>query len=313
MAEPNKSMDDAFDWGPGGPKPLGGLPPEKEERKPQGGPDDSAYGITEVLGPPRAKPQVPPRAAAIEIRGLHHVLGGRGGTDGQFTLQIDNLSVPRGCFCSITGPNGCGKTTLLTIMGLLQKPTKVQEFTIRTGPALNPAEHQIGRLWQSRKGRGTIQWLRRSELGFVLQSGGLLESLTAYENIDFVLRANGRDAVRSRNRIDEICQRLNFRDAWKARTPMHLSGGQQQITALARAIAHDPSLVLVDEPTASLHPDWARNTLTLLKQMQQRRGADLTVIMVSHDAALAAEFGTYHVKMQVDLKRMCGYVNAASG
>jgi putative ABC transport system ATP-binding protein len=263
----------------------------------------------------RSQPEAPAqeRVAAIEIRGLNHVLGGHGGAEGQFTLQIAELRIPKGCFCSITGPNGCGKTTLLTIMGLLQKPTEVQDFTLRIGTEAHLDDYRVGELWQSRAGRRTIQWLRRSELGFVLQSGGLLESLTAYENMDFVLRANGRNAKESRRRIDEICGRLHFEDEWKPRTPTRLSGGQQQITALARAIAHDPSLVLVDEPTASLHPDWARNTLTLLKQMQQQRGSDLTVIMVSHDAALAEEFGTYHVRMQVDLQRMCGYVDTTAG
>jgi putative ABC transport system ATP-binding protein len=195
-------------------------------------------------------------------------------------------------------------------MGLLQKPTQVQNLIIRVGQEHDLTEFRIGQLWQERKGRREIQRLRRNEFGFVLQSGGLLESLTAYENIDFVLRANEHSSKNSKQRIDEICRQLNFVDAWKKRTPMQLSGGQQQITALARSIAHNPSIVLVDEPTASLHPDWARNTLTLLKLMQQQRGADMTVIMVSHDTALANEFGTYHVKMKLDTKRMCGYVDS---
>jgi putative ABC transport system ATP-binding protein len=273
-------------------------------------PDKSTYGITEALGASQVVSKAPQRTAAIEIRGLDHRLSGYGGSDIQFRLQIDELCVPRGCFCSITGSNGCGKTTLLTIMGLLQKPTEVQDFIMRVGPEKELTEFRIEQLWKNRKGRRKLQRLRRRELGFVLQSGGLLESLKACENIEFVLRANGWDPAESRQKIDTLCKRLEFNDKWKQRVPVHLSGGQQQITALARSIVHSPSLVLVDEPTASLNIKWARNTLTLLKQMQQKRGSDLTVVMVSHDTRLADEFGTYHVKMDVDFKEMRGYVDS---
>ncbi|MFB0520838.1 MAG: ABC transporter ATP-binding protein [Desulfatiglandales bacterium] len=277
-------------------------------------PDDSMYGLEDVLDwsqPGQSSSQPEP---SIEIYGLDHVLTRRIGRKvSRFTLKVKKLVIPRGTFCCITGDNGCGKTTLLTIMGLLQRPSHVDRFVLHAGRGTKLQGFSIGELWNTRHGRRSIQLLRRRELGFVLQSGGLLESLTAAENIEFVLRANGYKRMESRERIAKVCQPLGLTDKLRKSIPRCLSGGEQQIAALARSVAHHPSLILVDEPTASLHSKRANKTLTLLKQMQDQRGTDLTVVMVTHDQALAKKFGTFYVRLKADLDRNEGSVESIEG
>jgi putative ABC transport system ATP-binding protein len=188
--------------------------------------------------------------------------------DGGRINAVDDVSfqVHTGEFVALVGPSGSGKTTLLSILAALLKPS--------SGNVLIDG-HDLGRM--SEKERVV---LRRSRIGFTFQSNNLLPYLTAQENVEFMLRLNGRNGRLGRARSVELLGRLGLGDRLH-NLPAQMSGGQQQRVAIARALIHDPAVVLADEPTASLDTERAFQvveTFARLIHENERAG-----IMVTHD------------------------------
>jgi ABC-type lipoprotein export system ATPase subunit len=233
----------------------------------------------------------------LEIDGLEHALRDIESGD-TFTVIADRLlTFHAGCFTTILGPSGCGKTTLLTLLGLLRKPSHPKEIklfrmTKRNGETVNLAD-----LWQCGDEQ-TIEQLRRQSIGFALQSGELLPFLTVSENIAVPLRLNGVSKTDSSKRVAKLLQAFGLAETEKKERIANarvnkLSGGEFQRVVLARAIAHSPEIVFVDEPTSALNRELARNAL---KQLQHLTSS--AIVMITHDTELAQEFSNQIIEME---------------
>jgi putative ABC transport system ATP-binding protein len=254
----------------------------------------------------------------LEILGLEHRLRDPDSGD-EFTVLVERpLRIARGSLVALVGPSGCGKTTLLTILGLLRAPSQPERldyFRIHTRSEKGETSTtDLKETW--RKGRQrVVERLRRRHVGFALQSGELLPSLTVRENIAVPLWLNGVQGGACRRRIEELLDAFRLRRggpggesalAW-ARVNK-LSGGEFQRVALARAIAHRPSLVFVDEPTAALNRELAWEALEQLRRVQLGLQAHGATVMITHDEELAAAFADVIVRMAPVRGRPAGEV-----
>jgi putative ABC transport system ATP-binding protein len=175
-----------------------------------------------------------------------------------------SFTVDGGTSVAITGPSGGGKSTLLGVIGGLAQPTL---GTVRIGDA------EISEL--SERDRSDF---RRSHIGFVYQADNLLPFLTLLENVGLQLSLNGQSSGTGRSLA--VLAELGLAGL-AYRLPDHLSGGQRQRAAVARAIAHQPKIILADEPTGALDTANSAGVIDLLLAMQREIGA--TLIMVTHD------------------------------
>jgi ABC-type lipoprotein export system ATPase subunit len=179
------------------------------------------------------------------------------------------LEIVAGGSVAITGPSGCGKSTLLGLIGGLDVPTAGR---VRVGPA-----------WLSDLAERERARVRQEELGFVFQSDNLLPFLTAAENVSLQLALRSGDADGAR--AADLLGRLGLAEHVD-KLPDQLSGGQRQRVAVARALVHEPGVILADEPTGSLDAENAAGILELLLDFQQARTA--TLVVVTHDHGVAA-------------------------
>src|SRR5512138_344117 len=201
---------------------------------------------------------------ALEVRDLVKTFS----LDGATIKAVDNVSfqVESGEFVALVGPSGSGKTTMLSILAALLSPT--------SGQVLVDGQ-DLARMHEKQRVK-----LRREKIGFTFQSNNLIPFLTAQENVEFMLRLNGKADKSGRTRSEEILARLGLSDRLH-NLPAQLSGGQQQRVAIARALIHNPAVVLADEPTASLDTERAYQvveTFAHLIHENNRAG-----IMVTHD------------------------------
>lgn len=268
------------------------------------------------------------RPTILEIRGLKQVLRDPGSGE-TFTVLVETpLVISAGSFVALLGPSGCGKTTLLSVLGLLRAPTSpesLESFIMRSQrPDGTWETHDLRTIWLGRK-RSRIERLRREHIGFALQSGELLSSLTVAENISVPLRLNGISKAATNHRVQELLHgfALKSRDdnssgAHKSTRTLaaqrinRLSGGEYQRVALARAIAHQPTLLFVDEPTSALNRELAFGALSQLRDLQCGENAQGAVIMITHDEELAAMFADTIVRMEPRRGTSIGEVVAVS-
>ncbi len=226
----------------------------------------------------------------------------------QFTVRVkQKVRIESGDFVALTGPSGCGKTTLLTLLGLLRSPSHPKELShfrlTSRGPKGEWVTHDLKSIWIKRQ-YTKIEQLRRSSVGFALQTGELLPSLTVRENIAAPLRLNGLFGNACWDRVNELLSAFGLaqdrqgqpsRQAWSRVNK--LSGGEYQRVALARAIAHKPSLVFVDEPTSALNRELAWGALEQFRLLQSQPNHHGATIMITHDEELAKSFSTQIIRM----------------
>lgn len=192
---------------------------------------------------------------------------GRGSRQEVVALRGVNLKVETGRFIALKGRSGSGKTTLLNCIGGLDRPTKGTVFVFgQEISTLN--DKQLTRL-------------RRDRIGFIFQSFGLSPTLSAYENVELILRIAGLGRE-ERQRRALYCLELVGLKKWKDHRPDELSGGQQQRVAVARSLANRPQLILADEPTAELDSKTADEILRLFRRIADEE--QLTFLISSHDA-----------------------------
>ncbi len=187
--------------------------------------------------------------------------------DGTRINAVDHLSfqIHSGEFVALVGPSGSGKTTLLSILAALLTPS--------SGEVLIDG-HELSGMDERQRVR-----LRRSRIGFTFQTNNLIPYLTAQENVELMLRLNGRLDKVGRLRAEELLARLGLEQRLSS-LPAQLSGGQQQRVAIARALIHHPAVVLADEPTASLDTERALQVVqTFATLIHENRRAG---IMVTH-------------------------------
>ena len=187
-----------------------------------------------------------------------------------YVLRRVNIDIRQGEFVSIMGPSGAGKSTLLHLLGM-HDSAWTGEYTF-----LENAVHKLGK-----KERAD---LRNRNIGFVFQSYHLLDNLTVYENL--VMPLTYRDIKRS-ERESIVCDILDrFQIVGKRNLyPTQLSGGQQQLVGVARAVVANPKIILADEPTGNLHSDQGREIMELFKRLNE---AGTTIVQVTHSEVNAA-------------------------
>ena len=181
---------------------------------------------------------------------------------------IKNVSVDikHGEFLSLAGPSGSGKTTLLNLLGLIEK-SKQGEILFGT--------NQIEKCDEK-----ALNQIRRFEIGFIFQNFHLIDSLDAYENVEYFLL---RQKISKELRQERVKKALSAVGLWEQRhqRPLELSGGQKQRVAIARAIAKQPKVIIGDEPTTSLDQKTGLEIMNLLKELNKNEG--VTIILASHD------------------------------
>jgi lipoprotein-releasing system ATP-binding protein len=182
-----------------------------------------------------------------------------------------DLSLQQGEFAALIGPSGGGKSTLLNLIGLLDRPTAGRLFV--TG-------REAGVL-----GDTALTLLRGRNIGFVFQYHYLLPAFTAVENVMMpILAARGRPDDAMRKRAEMLLDKVGL-TPWRDHMANDLSGGQQQRVAVARALAMDPALVLADEPTGNLDTKSADGVFDVLREVNESSGT--TFLIVTHDPRLA--------------------------
>jgi lipoprotein-releasing system ATP-binding protein len=206
--------------------------------------------------------------AFVRCRGI--VKGYGGGARRVEVLRGLDLDVRRGEMVSVVGASGVGKTTLLHLLALLDRP--------------EAGSYQVeGEDLLALDGEGT-DGFRRRRLGYVFQNYRLLPEFSALENVALPLRIRGEAATASERRARQTLGELGLQDRLHHR-PAELSGGEQQRTAVARALVNDPDLLLADEPTGNLDARNGERLMDLLCEVRRRRG--LTVLLASHNERLA--------------------------
>jgi lipoprotein-releasing system ATP-binding protein len=207
--------------------------------------------------------------AVLEARGLRKVFRGGGDSVVEVLTGVD-FSVRRGDVAAIVGASGAGKSTLLHLLGALDEPT-AGEIRLDGVPyhTLNPEERDR---------------LRNKHVGFVFQFHHLLREFSALENVMMPLLIGGWEEARARSRAEELLAAVDLAGRMSHR-PAELSGGEQQRCAVARAIVHDPKVVLADEPSGNLD---FQNSLRLHDLLfTLARELETALVLVTHDRALA--------------------------
>ena len=204
----------------------------------------------------------------IQLRGLEKAYD-QGGSK-FFVLRRINLDILAGEFVTIMGPSGAGKSTLLSIIGMLDGAWSGEYYF------LDQPVHKLNVKQRNE--------LHKRNIGFVFQSYHLIDNLTVFENLDIPLSYKN---VPHKERTSLVCDSLDrFQIVGKKDLfPSQLSGGQQQLVAVARAIIAKPKLLLADEPTGNLHTDQGREIMELFKKLNQE---GTTIVQVTHSETNAA-------------------------
>ena len=201
-------------------------------------------------------------APLIRLRNVEKAFSTRAGQT--WVLRRIDLDIEDGEFVTIMGPSGAGKSTLLAILGMLDDQWSGDYFL---------QEHAVHAL-----GRRQRQELNKQNVGFVFQQYHLLDDLTVAENLDVPLSYRNIKGSQRAAMVADILDRFQIVGK-KDLFPSQLSGGQQQLVAVARAVVADPNLILADEPTGNLHSDQAREIMELFRRLNQQ---GTTIIQVTH-------------------------------
>ncbi|MED3801712.1 ABC transporter ATP-binding protein [Lysinibacillus xylanilyticus] len=182
-----------------------------------------------------------------------------------------DLTINKGEFVGVMGPSGSGKTTLLNMISTIDSPTSGEVIINGKNP------HRLS--------SNDLALFRRRELGFIFQSFNLLNTLTLKENIVLSLALDNVSVEEMNKRVEVLSKQLGIEKILNKR-PYEISGGQAQRTAIARALAHSPQLILADEPTGNLDSKAARDVMEMLTKMNQEQQA--TMMLVTHDPLAAS-------------------------
>jgi putative ABC transport system ATP-binding protein len=205
----------------------------------------------------------------INLKSVDRVYALKGGPF--YALRGITLNIEEGEFVSIMGPSGSGKSTLLNILGMHDSAWS-GEFRF--------GDTEVHRLSQKQRLE-----LQKKNIGFVFQSYHLLDDLTVYENLEIPLSYRDFPKAERQTIVCDTLDRFHI-VAKKDLYPSQLSGGQQQLVAVARALVASPRLILADEPTGNLHSDQGREIMELFKKLNKEDG--VTIVQVTHSEANAA-------------------------
>ena len=181
-----------------------------------------------------------------------------------FILKGIDLEVAQGEFLTIMGPSGAGKSSLMNIIGMLDEPS-AGEYYFFDEPVHKMKERQKSEM-------------HKNYIGFIFQAYHLIDELTVYENIETPLLYKGVSGSQRKSMVAEMLDRFNM-VAKKDLFPEQLSGGQQQLVGIARAIVGEPKLILADEPTGNLHSTQGRHIMDIFQKLNEE---GITIIQVTH-------------------------------
>ncbi|MGO3792392.1 ABC transporter ATP-binding protein [uncultured Enterococcus sp.] len=188
----------------------------------------------------------------------------------QNVLRGIDLTILPGDFLCIMGRSGCGKTTLLKIIGLMHPPTSGEvAFESRWTQSLFPDE---------------LSDIRRRKIGFVFQEFNLMESISVKENILLPAILDKQDITKAEERMAPFFQLLRIEQLLD-KLPQELSVGEKQRAAICRALINEPQIILADEPTGNLDSNAGAEVITIFKRINQELG--ITIVMITHDSKVA--------------------------
>lgn len=204
--------------------------------------------------------------SVLKAENVTKVYGDKRGGMKVKALDNFNINVEKGEFVGVMGPSGSGKSTLLNILATIDTPSSGEIFI--NGTNISKLDDKKAALF------------RRNELGFIFQDFNLLDSLSIKENIILPLVMDKMKVSEIEKRVQSIAEILNIENILEKR-PYETSGGQQQRAACARALIHNPSLILADEPTGNLDSKSAQDVMESLEKLNHENEA--TIMLVTHD------------------------------
>ena len=208
---------------------------------------------------------VDPNLPLIRLEGVTKRFAADGDDTETLALNDVTIDIDRGEYISVSGPSGCGKSTFLSILALLDAPSAGRYyFNGRRMDQLSPAE----------KAR-----IRNVDVGLIFQSFNLIGDMTVYENVEYPLTLRGVNAADRKARVDAALDRVGLTARGKQR-PGSLSGGHQQLVAIARALAGRPPIVLADEPTGNLD---SKSGEAVMQMLEELHADGATICLATHD------------------------------
>ncbi len=196
-----------------------------------------------------------------------------------FILKGVDLEIEHGEFVTIMGPSGAGKSTLLNIIGMLDEPSQGEYYLL---------SEPVHKLREKKKSD-----LHRHYLGFIFQAYHLIDELTVYENIETPLLYKGVKGAQRKSMVADILDKFQM-VAKKDLFPEQLSGGQQQLVGVARAIIGEPKLLLADEPTGNLHSEQGEEIMEIFQKLNEE---GMTIIQVTHSEK-NAQYGSRIIRLE---------------
>ena len=182
------------------------------------------------------------------------------------------MRVEKGDFLAIMGKSGCGKTTLLNVIGTLLRPQS-GAYYLDEKNVIEMSDYNLSKV-------------RNEEIGFIVQHFALVDDINVEKNVALPLTYKNMSGKEIDKRVADILERMSISDKAK-KYPYELSGGQKQRVAIARALIAGPSLLLADEPTGSLDEETGKEIVGILKDLNQN--SNMTIIMATHDRDIASE------------------------
>ncbi|QGU95945.1 ATP-binding cassette domain-containing protein [Clostridium bovifaecis] len=207
----------------------------------------------------------------LEAKDITKIYGNKRGGMQVKALDKFSISIEEGEFVGVMGPSGSGKTTLLNILATIDTSSTGELLINKTNPA------------QLSEKKAAL--FRRKELGFIFQDFNLLDSLSIQENIILPLVLDKVGVKEIEKRLQDIAEVLNIKEIL-SKKPYEVSGGQQQRAACARALIHNPSIILADEPTGNLDSKASQDVMDALRSLNEEKKA--TIMMVTHDPFAAS-------------------------
>lgn len=208
--------------------------------------------------------------SVLEVKQVQKIYGAKGESQSH-ALKGVTLNIQEGEFVGIMGPSGSGKTTLLNIISTLDRPSE---------GVIEIAGTDITKMNQNQ-----LADFRSQRLGFIFQDFNLLENLTIYENIALPLSLQGIPSTQIREQVKRVAKTLAIEELL-TKYPVQVSGGQKQRAAAARALVHEPAILLADEPTGALDSKNAKSLLAAMSDLNENH--HVSILMVTHDAFSAS-------------------------